>query len=277
MPAETTLQCDQLQPSLAAYALGEAEAADEVLAHVALCPRCHTALHEYRAVAGLLPYTVEEQAPAPDLRARLLAAVEREVRPAAPALPRPAPRRRWPAFSRAGWAAAVFATMAVLLLGWNISLQRQVDAQAEQIAGNRQSWQTMIVLLNDPAVRSYSLAGSRAYGHFWAAPQGEVGCLIMQGLPPLAAGQVFQVWLDEGGTPRPSRAFESASGNAWLLIDSGAPLAHYRAVFVTIEDTRGSPTPRGPRVIDGMLTTGAIPAAAERHELERWLAQSRES
>lgn len=277
MPAETALHCDQLQPSLAAYALGEAEAAAEVLAHVALCPRCRTALHEYRAVAGLLPYTLEEQAPAPDLRARLLAAVEREAQPAYLLQPRLAPRRRWPARSRAGWAAAVFATLAVLLLGWNISLQRRVNAQAEQIAGNRQSWQTMIVLLNDPTVRSYSLAGSRAYGHFWAAPQGEVGCLIVQGLPPLAAGQVFQVWLDEGGTPRPSRAFESASGNAWLLIDSGAPLAHYRAVFVTIEDGRGSLVPSGPHVIDGLLTTGAIPAAAERRELEGWLMQTLES
>lgn len=270
MEPETTTQCELLQPWLAAYALGEAEAAPAALGHLSVCPRCRSSLREYRAVAGLLPYGQAEHEPAPELRARLLAAVASEVKQASatpasagvPARGRAAMRR--PVLSRAGWAAASFATIAVLLLGWNIRLQSQVRQQSAQIVANRQSWQTMIALLNDESLHWYNIGSGTARGHFWATAHGSAACLVAEDLPALAPGQVFQVWLAAPGEQRSGGTFEGRNGNAWLLIETDEPMANYSTVFVTIEPEGGSAAPSGPRVLDGGLTAGAVPAA------ERW-------
>lgn len=278
MESENTTQCDMLQPWLAAYALGEAEAAPAALGHLAVCPSCRSNLREYRAVAGLLPYAQPEQEPAPELRERLLLAVAREARPASQAAPAalPTARRGWsalrrPLLSRAGWAAASFAVLAALLLGWNIQLRGQLSQQASQISANRQSWQTMIALLNDESLHWYNIGSGSARGHFWATAQGSVACLVAEELPALPPGQVFQVWLAGPGEQRSGGMFEGRGGNAWLLVEVGEPLANYTTVFVTIEPAGGSPAPSGPRVLDGGLTATAavVPAAADRLQLLR--------
>lgn len=273
MESQNSTQCELLQPWLAAYALGEAEAAPAALGHLSACPRCRSDLREYRAVAGLLPYGQAEHEPAPELRQRLLAAVASEARPAsaAPAsLAAPAGGRKalWrPALSRAGWAAASFAAITVLLLGWNIRLQRELSQQSAQIVTNRQSWQTMIALLNDESLRWYNIGSSTARGHFWATAQGSVACLVAEDLPALAPGQVFQVWLAGPGEQRSGGTFEGRNGNAWLLVESDERMANYSTVFVTIEPEGGSAAPSGPRILDGGLTAGAVPAAGERWQL----------
>jgi anti-sigma factor RsiW len=55
MSAEQPNLCDEIQPWLAAYALGDAEEGAAARAHLATCPRCQHDLQEYRLVAGLLP------------------------------------------------------------------------------------------------------------------------------------------------------------------------------------------------------------------------------
>lgn len=275
MESQNTTQCELLQPWLAAYALGEAEAAPAALGHLAVCPRCRSDLREYRSVAGLLPYGQPDHEPAPELRERLLAAVAREARPAsaAPAiLGVPAGARttmRRPALSRAGWAAATFAALAVLLLGWNIRLQSQLGQQSAQIVANRQSWQTMIALLNDESLHWYNIGSGAARGHFWSTAQGSVACLVAEDLPELAPGQIFQVWLASDGEQRSGGTFEGRNGNAWLLVEAGEPMASYSTVYVTIEPEGGSAAPSGPRVLDGGLTAGAVPAGTERWQLLR--------
>jgi anti-sigma-K factor RskA len=272
MESQNTTQCELLQPWLAAYALGEAEAAPAALGHLSVCPRCRSDLREYRAVAGLLPYGQAEHEPAPELRDRLLAAVASEAKPAGAAAPASAQARgrlalRRPALSRAGWAAATFATIAVLLLGWNIGLQRELSQQSAQIVANRQSWQTMIALLNDESLHWYNIGSGTARGHFWSTAEGSVACLVAEDLPALAPGQVFQVWLAAPGEQRSGGTFEGRNGNAWLLVESDERMANYSTVFVTIEPEGGSAAPSGPRVLDGGLTAGAVPAAGERWQL----------
>ena len=274
MESQNTTQCELLQPWLAAYALGEADAAPAAIGHLAVCPRCRSDLREYRAVAGLLPYDQPEHEPAPELRERLLAVVAREAKPAAAPAMRATPvgeqvDLRRPALSRAGWAAATFAAIAVLLFGWNIRLQSQLSEQSAQVVANRQSWQTMIALLNDESLHWYNIGSGAARGHFWATAQGSVACLVAEDLPALAPGQVFQVWLAGPGEQRSGGTFEGRNGNAWLLIDSGERMANYSTVFVTIEPEGGSAAPSGPRVLDGGLTAGAVPAADERWQLLR--------
>jgi anti-sigma factor RsiW len=266
MSSDPTDLCTDLQPRLAAYALGEAEADAALLAHLASCSACQRDLRAYVQVARMLPYDAPEVAPPPSLRDRILAAVEADnprPAPAPPPVP-PTPRRRrlpalWPAFTIA---------VCIVLLGWNIALQNQLRGQTAQMVSNRQNWQTMIALLNDPAVRWYAINGDTAKGHFWAAPQGQVACLVSQGLPALAAGQVYQVWLMHNGTPTNGGVFEARDGNGWILIRVDESLAEYDSVLVTVEP-HDSTMPTGPQVLGGTLVSAQSPTLSDRQGLLR--------
>jgi anti-sigma factor RsiW len=281
MPAQQSNLCDDMQPWLAAYALGDADDEEAPRAHLAACPRCQHDLQEYRLVAGLLPYSAPESMPRPELREQVIGLVERHAaqqalaslpRPAMPAPEAPAVRPRRP---RSFWAALAFASLALALLGWNITLQGELNRQTAQVAQNRQSWQTMIALLNDSSLRWYALAAqpsdgstqSKANGHFWATPRSLVACLVAQDLPNLPAGEVYQIWLMRGGELASGGTFEARGGNAWTFVRADEPLVGYSEIFVTVEPEGGSPAPAGPRVMGGTLSVAMIAGIAERQEL----------
>lgn len=286
MPAEQSNLCDDIQPWLAAYALGDADEQAEARAHLMVCPRCQHVLQEYRLVASLLPYSAPDIMPQPELRQQLIATVERQAaelaeaappqpaRPAPPAAPAIRPRR-----ARSFWAALAFAALGLVLLGWNISLQGELNRQTAQVAMSRQNWQTMIMLLNDSALRWYAMTADSnnggaqfaANGHVWATPQGQLACLVAQALPELPPGQVYQVWLVHGGQQASGGTFEARNGNAWTFVETDEPIADYSEIFVTIEPAGGSSTPGGQRVLSGTLSAGTMAGLAERQELWRLL------
>lgn len=275
MSTQPPTTCDDIQPWLAAHALGEAEDDPAARAHLQVCPRCQGDLSEYRRVAGALCYAAPLAAPAPDLRGRIVDAVTREVE-GAPAVARPRPpepiaRKRRMGFTRPTWAAFAFAALAVALLVWNVALQRQVSGQAAELAFHRQSWKTMVALLNDSSVKWYAVAGGGASGHVWATPAGRDVCFVAQGLPAQAEGQVLQVWLAHGSQVASGGTFVSRDGGAWVLFKTDEPLGDYESVFVTIEPAGGSAAPSGPRVMDGSLAVAAPPSLAERHQVLRLL------
>jgi hypothetical protein len=281
MPAEQSNLCDDIQPWLAAYALGDVEeGAAAERAHLAVCPSCQRDLHEYRLVAGILPFSVPESAPPPDLREQVIAAVKRETADSAPA-PRPAlpalpnfPARN-PSRRRSLWAALAFAMLALALLGWNISLQRELDNQTELVAQSRQNWQTMIVLLDDEALAKYAVAADPApaagqypaHGHLWASPEAPVACLVVQGLPDLPDDQVYQVWLVRGDQQASGGTFEAHNGKAWAFVRPSEPILGYSELFVTVEPAGGNTWPGGPRVISGKLSGATTAGLADRQAL----------
>jgi anti-sigma-K factor RskA len=286
MSFDPTDTCADLQPQLAAYALGEAEAADELLEHLAICPACQRDLRAYVQIARMLPHDAVDVAPPPELRARILAAVEESAHPAAgkPAQPVPAQRtasaspdaphgpawgRRLPTLRPAF---AFMAVVLIVLLGWNVSLQSQLNTQRTQIAAVRENWQTMIVLLNDPAVHWYAVAGDTAHGHFWVAPQSAVGCLVAQELPALTADQVYQVWLVHRGEHTSAGIFEARNGNGWILVHADEPLANYDTLGVTIEPRGGSDAPTSSPVMLGSIVAAQAPTASDRRQTLRIVA-----
>jgi hypothetical protein len=285
MPAEQSNLCDDIQPWLAAYALGDAEDDPTPLKHLAACPRCQRDFQEYRLVAGLLPFSAPESMPRPELREQVIAKVERHAAEQAlaswqrPAIPEPEAPAIRPRRSRSFWAALAFATLALALLGWNIRLQGELDRQAAQVAQNRQSWQTMIALLNDSSLRWYTLAAqpsdgatqSMANGHFWTTPRSLVACLVAQDLPDLPAGKVYQIWLMREGKLASGGTFEARGGNAWTFVRADEPLAGFSEIFVTMEPEGGSPAPAGPRVMGGTLSVATVAGSAERQELLKLL------
>jgi anti-sigma-K factor RskA len=289
MSLDPTDPCAELQPQIAAYALGETEAAAPLLEHLAACPACQRSLRAYVQVARMLPYDAPDVAPPPDLRARILTAVEGSAAasPATAPTPLSAPEshdkvraddqpRRWrwlPSF-RPTFGLAVAAFVALLI--WNVTLQRQLDTQAAQITAGRANWQTMIVLLNDSSVRWYAVAGDRANGHFWAAPQGQVACLVVQGLPTLRDDQVYQVWLVHSGEHSSGGVFEARDGNGWVLIRSNEPLSNYEFVGVTIEPRGGSAAPTSAPVLQGPIAKAHTPTIADRQHMLRLIAPLRD-
>ena len=273
--SQQTSQCDDIQPWLAAYALGEAETDPAMSAHLEACPACRSALREYRQVAQVLPYGAPDAAPPPELRDRIIAAIAPIGDPPAARQMAREPASRPPRRRFAFWSAmAAAAALIVGLLGWNLELRQELSAQAAQIAFHRQSWQTMIGLLNDPALRWYQVAGAAAKGHFWAAPGGKDACLVVQNLPPLTDNHVYQVWLARDARPTPGGVFEEHGGNAWILVHTDEPLTAYREVFVTIEAKGGADAPSGPRVLEGTFAAAQTPTSADRQEVRGLLAQA---
>ncbi len=244
--------CDSLQPRLAAYALGEVQPDADLAAHLAECATCPEDVRRYKQVARILPFAAPDVAPPPELRARILAAANPDATATAVSTKPPAPRRS--AASRRSWLLWGVACATLLaLLGWNVSLRSQLQTYSTQVAKNRDNWQTMTELLNDPTVRSVALTGDSVQGHIWVAQDGEVGCLVVQGLPEPGADKVFQVWLRSGNQPVGVATFEARGGSAWTFIRADQSIAEFDAIGVTIEPRGGSPTPTGQRVLFGTL------------------------
>jgi len=270
-----SLQCDDIQPWLAAYALGEDDDDPAARAHLMACRKCQGDLRQYCSVAGLLPYSATEATPPAELRERVISAIAAAAeQPAVATAPRRQAvlsrlRARQPIASRAGWAAVAFALLSLVLVFWNVALQRQIDLQASQLAASRQGWQAMIVLLNDESLHWYTLSGEQAVGHFWTTLQGDQACLVARQLPTLADGQVYQVWLAHDGQQVSGGTFEARNGDAWIIVRTQEPIANYASVFVTIEPDGGSTMPTGRRILNGTLIGGTTASAADRLALAR--------
>ena len=245
--------CVEREPLLAAYALGETPD-DELLAHLAHCVVCQQQLEAYRNVALMLPYTAPPATPSPALRGKLLATAQgleaqRSARPRA-AEPH-AQRRAW-----TKWAAFAAACLAlVVLLGWNIGLQREVSAQRELLQTSRERWVAVVQVLNAPDVQAYQLSGEVADGQLWITPQSTVGCLVAQDLPALPEGQVYQVWLVRGEQATKAGTLVGPADNSWEVIRSDEPISSYERVMITVEPQPGSPAPSSEPVLSGTLTS----------------------
>lgn len=258
MTTNQPIECDQVQSELAAYALGEGELVAAAQAHIDACPDCRQALKAYRAVAQILPLSAASAEPPPALRERLIAATQPATPSVRASIPpvqvpqRPQPRPR-PSFGLR----AAFACMLALivgLFGWNIMLQNQVTTQAAQLAGSRETWQSLVGILNDPAVRWYAVSGETAQGRLWTNSQGEAACLMAEDLPALETTQTYQVWLKNSTGWVNAGQFEPRNGKSWFLLELDQSLVHYGSVLVTVEPSGGNTSPQGPVVLSGELS-----------------------
>jgi anti-sigma-K factor RskA len=133
---------DELIAGQALYALSPGDE-ERVALHVAECDRCRRQLREAEALAASLAYAVPAAEPPPDLRERVLAAVEPVVEavPARSAPHAPAPARRprtrawWPRF--AAVAVPALAAAVIGLAIWNVSLQGDLSGLHSQLFHGR--------------------------------------------------------------------------------------------------------------------------------------------
>lgn len=217
---------------VAAYLLGaldERERAD-LEHHMAECAECREELQWLRGAADALPRSVEQYEPPPRLRASLLAEIGGEGegdRDRGPGLLRrlfSMPRRLTPGMAWAG-AAAVLAIG--VLGGYGLS---------QGLSGDE--------------VRTISAtAEGNAGGVLTVSGDGEDGAILrVTGLPQPTGGDVYQAWVQRGGTITPEPTFEvGEDGRGAVAVPED--LSGADAVMVTREERGGARAPTGAPVL----------------------------
>jgi anti-sigma-K factor RskA len=212
--------------------------------------------------------------PPPELRARVLGAVEREA-----ALGRGI--RRWRRATAAGMAAA--AALAGVLL-WDARLDRrrseetlaalaELEGRRADLAERLEAQQREILLLSEslaaqaelsrilatPRLVTASLAPQA--GHAGSArvvvdPASGEAALVVAELAPLAPGRVYELWALRGpAPPEPAGLFVAPATAGTVRVPRVADAAAVTAFAISIEPEGGSPQPTGPIVLAGSVGT----------------------
>ncbi len=212
--------------------------------------------------------------PPPELRARVLGAVEREA-----ALGRG--MRRWRLAGAAAMAAA--AALAGVLV-WDVRVDRQrsdatlaalaqleqrrldlaerVEAQQREILVLSESLATqaeLVRILATPRLLTAALApqaGRAGSARVLVDPASGEAALVVEGLAKLAAGQVYELWALRGSAPpEPAGLFAAPATAATVRVPRVPQATAVTAFAVSIEPEGGSPQPTGPIVLAGQVGT----------------------
>jgi hypothetical protein len=197
--------------------------------HLADCRECRAELDWLRPAVDTLPASAPQVEPPPELKTRVMEAVEREaelLRAAGESADRPAPpspprRSRWPLAlaPRAGLALVAGCVVAVAVVAALLA--------SSGGAGTR----TVRAQITNPALShvqaSLRVRGSRAE-------------LQVEGLPAPAANHVQELWVKRGGSPAaPAGTFVLESGSVRVT----RPVHRGDVVLVTVERGRGAAAP----------------------------------
>jgi anti-sigma factor RsiW len=248
---------------LPAYVLDalDADAQSRFEAHLAACDACRAELTAHRQTVELLPYGLTPQQPSVGARSLLLARARAEANgptpaasanaptprsvqptPIADAPSRPARQRRFTLASLAAAAAlAVVVAIGVMVAAWGITGPHPSPATA--------------LLARLPGGQVLPLAGTgvpSASARLFVVNDGQRAELVVENLPPLAPGRVYQLWFAEPGQPvRTGGTFlVNQAGTAATPVTIPLPLERASAVAVTEEPAPGSPGPTGPHLLD---------------------------
>jgi anti-sigma-K factor RskA len=236
----------ELEQLAAGYVLGALEPDDEhaFTEHLTGCLVCQAAVRQLEGVTGQLDRSVPPLEPPRALRVGL----RRKV-----GLSR---ARRGVLAFRPRVSGVVLARLAVVagalvlfaLSFWNLTLRNQAAyyAQFQQVAR----------LVNDPDARRVPLSspdGGPGRATVIAAHQRDEGVLLVEGLPPLVEGRVYQLWaLPPGGDLNA----DAAPGRVWLASGELLPLRFVgfdleadTQFAVTVEPSGGSTLPTSEPVL----------------------------
>jgi len=251
-----------LAPATALGALDPDEAAF-VRAHLAGCSRPHPELRDAIELAAAIGTAwPEEDAPTPQLRSRLLAAARSEATPTAHRPRSARPRPWWRAVATGATSLAVAASLALAIqVGENGALRDQLADAQTQVAmigtelDTAEAWIERAVATGADAY-FMSGEGRAAEASFMLVVEADAAgaVLLMSGLPALAPGQTYELWVERDGTIVGVGTFRpDERGLAAVTID--ASLDGIRQAMITIEPTGGSDAPTPEDVImQGDLT-----------------------
>lgn len=247
----------EYEDMLAAGALGVLTAAEHVALrdHLRTCVSCRSTFGALIAVADAIPLQVDERAPSPELRQRLLDQVRPEAMPMraddgyhgpvsinsthgpreqAPPTPLVQPRKqasvRWAMWGALAAAILIMAVLSGVVL--DRLLLREDEAEPETIA------------LQFPSELQFDDARLT-----WSEDD-QLLRFSADGLPEPPEGDVYQVWLFEGEEPRPFGVLDRETGEFVATVDPD----RYGTFAVTVEEGPiGSAQPTSAPVIVGAL------------------------
>ena len=258
---------------LASYALGllEGDEHEQVEEHIRGCPTCAEEVHELREALDALPLAVPPVMPPPAARQALMDRVSASVRGERRAAPDeaavatrhdPAGRGKgvWP--GTAGWAAALAGAAVAGLSIWQAAVVRnELAAARQERAATEAALRRQVEALSqlDPqATRVAALRGgpqaAAIEGRVVYQPNRPTALAVLDHLPPLQPGQVYQLWLIQGSTPVSAGTFRAdASGTGTLVVQAPSSVGSYSGLGLTAEPEPGMAAPTG-----AILATGAL-------------------
>ena len=217
--------------------------------HAASCDDCRQEVERLRPAVGALPRTVEQVEPPPGLKRSLMEVVEREARERhareapvlAPEVPARAARAPLPLGERLR---RLFDPVRPGMALAAVTLALLADFGVAQLIGG--DTRTVVAEVDETRI-----AGASA--RLSVEGDGEDGgTLRVDGLPPPAAGQVYQTWIQRDGKVVPQPTFEVGEDGAGA-VPVTADLSDADAVLVTREPRGGARTPSEPPVLSAPL------------------------
>jgi anti-sigma factor RsiW len=231
---DRTPQSRECGGDVAAYALGALDPAetDAFLRHLDACAVCRDELASFQEVVNALPMSAPAYRASPELRRRVLRAIDDEPVSASARerTARARPRRsRW---SVPRPALAFGTALAVAVLAF------------------------VVVSLTSPGpatrVIQAHVTGQGTAELRIARGQGE---LVVHRFTPPPAGQIYEVWLQRGhASPSPTKALFSVTAAGDAQVDVPGSLHGVSLVMVTPEPAGGTNAPTHPAVISASLT-----------------------
>jgi len=252
---------EEFESIAALDAIGAATADEEqrLRDHLSSCDGCRAAREEYGEAAALLARQVEPVAPPPDVRDRILHAVEEPSDEEAANLIELEPRRRSPA-----WWLATAATLFLALWGWReigIRVARekvrsqtaeieQLKAQADTLEQQKEKLSGALAAISSAGTRTISLAGAEASpaasARVFLDPDKRRAFVFFSNLPANAADKSYQLWIIRGDQPKPQSAgvFDaSRDGSATVTVENLPMATEIKALAVTLEPKGGVEQP----------------------------------
>lgn len=235
---------EDLLPAYAASSL-DADELQRVEEHLLSCWICRNEASSFETIAEELSLAAPAASPSAELKDRLMQRVQsvppkRREQVSEKVRPRPFWERLLPA-----WGLASLFLIIALAASSFILWQRVNHLESATAPGGMRA-----------VALSATDAAPSATGFVLISANGDDGALVVDGLPPLAEDQEYQLWLIRNGE-RTSGAVFSTDEKSYAGTRIRAPrsLLDYSAVGITIEPAGGSAQPTGAQVLRGSLRT----------------------
>jgi anti-sigma-K factor RskA len=218
----------------AGYALDALDPAERAAfeEHLSSCERCRAELQGFWQVSGALAHAAGGPMPSASLRERIL----EQARSERPELGNVVPLRRRYAVPALSSVAAVAAVVAIGLGLWATSLSQELD----DVRGDAEA----VAVLSDPGRQELKLTG--AEGRLVVSATGRAA-IVISGVERAPEGKVYEIWVIEGGKPKPAGLFDGAGTRT--VVTLSRPVPDEAIVAVTLERDGGVALPTGTPLI----------------------------
>ena len=244
--------CRQVRDQGAAYALGvlEPSESDWIEEHLLICHECDRELSALLSMTSLLGVSVPQSDPPIKIRARLMAAIQREV-PVAVSVAPGIPGSRTPLRAPSIWASSRLAVvplvLALLLLGtWTASTHQNLNQQSDEVARLRRENEALTAHLSSIQAGQQALGSSGIWYPLSNIGAGELGAggIVLSG--PASTSTLLSVWNMPDGYVTYHVVCESKrgemlaagdlnvneNGTGSVTLELPAPVSEFRAVHV---------------------------------------------